>query len=80
MPDGARGRGYRSVVRYFDVMWEREGWKTVRIYKPSHLMNSGEFSRLVQGMREECEAQGIDVMTPAELARLEIMEGTNDER
>lgn len=69
-----------AFVRYFDVMWEREGWKTVRIYKPSHLMNSGEFSRLVQGMREECEAQGIDVMTPAELARLEIVEGTDDER
>ena len=38
-------------------------------------MDSALFGALVNGMREECEAQGIDVMTTAELASLDYEKG-----
>lgn len=44
--------------------------KEYKVYKGSSGMTTAEFKRLIDGMREECEAQGIDVMTPAEVAAL----------
>ena len=46
-----------------------------RIYKGSSHMDSTEFSRLIDGAREECEAQGIPVLTREETARLKYVEG-----
>lgn len=63
---------------HYDVLYEdREGgepWRVVKVYKGSSRMDSAEFSRLVNGMREECEAQGIDVATPEEVARMRFVE------
>lgn len=67
-----------DYFRYYDVVcvdWEGgEERRVVKVYKGSSLMDSAEFSCLVNGMREECEAQGIDVMTPEEIARLGFVE------
>lgn len=46
-----------------------------RIYKGSSRMDSAEFSRLIDGTREECEAQGISVLTREEISRLKYVEG-----
>lgn len=46
-----------------------------RVYKGSSQMDSTEFSRLIDGTREECEAQGIPVLTREEIARLKYVEG-----
>lgn len=46
-----------------------------RVYKGSSHMDSTEFSRLIDGTREECEAQGIQVLTREEIARLRYVEG-----
>lgn len=46
-----------------------------RIYKGSSRMDSSEFSRLIDGAREECEAQGISVLTREEISRLKYVEG-----
>lgn len=46
-----------------------------RIYKGSSHMDSSEFSRLIDGAREECEAQGISVLTREEIAKLKYVEG-----
>ena len=46
----------------------------VRVYKGSSKMDSAEFSRLLEGMRYECEQQGIEVMTPQEIAALKFVE------
>ena len=46
-----------------------------RVYKGSSHMDSAEFSRLIDGAREECEAQGIPVLTRGEIARLKYIEG-----
>lgn len=67
-----------DFFKYHDVMcvdWEGgEERRIVKVYKGSSQMDSAEFSRLVNGMREECEAQGIDVMTPEEIASLRFVE------
>lgn len=63
-----------DYFEYYDVIgtdWNGcEEMRTVKVYKRSSAMDSAEFSCLIDGMREECEAQGIDVMTPEEIARL----------
>ena len=67
-----------DYFRYHDVLcvdWEGgEERRIVKVYKGSSQMDSAEFSHLVNGMRDECEAQGIDVMTPEEIARLRFIE------
>lgn len=68
-----------SYFRYFDVVGEHvmdgRRYLTVRAFKGSSEMDSGEFSRLIDGMRQECEQQGIQVMTPSEMASLKFVEG-----
>lgn len=49
-------------------------YKHVRIYKGSSHMDSAEFARLLEGTIEECRQQGIQTMTPRELAELEYIE------
>ena len=49
-------------------------YKQVKVYKRSSRMDSAEFSALVDGLRYECEQQGIDFMTPEEVARLRFVE------
>lgn len=49
-------------------------YREVMAYKGSSKMDSGEFSRLIDGMRWECEQLGIDVMTPEEVAALRFVE------
>lgn len=65
-------RGY--LGDYYDELGVNEGVtpsrREFKVYKGSSKMTRAEFKRLIDGMREECEAQGIDVMTPAEVAAL----------
>lgn len=49
-------------------------YKHVRIYKPSSKMDSKEFARLLDGMVQECEQQGIPTLTPQEIARMRFVE------
>lgn len=49
-------------------------YKQVKAYKRSSRMDSSEFSALIDGLRFECEQQGIDFMTPEEIARLRFVE------
>ena len=49
-------------------------YKQVKAYKRSSRMDSAEFSALIDGLRYECEQQGIDFMTPDEIARLRFIE------
>ena len=67
-----------DYFKYYDIVcvdWESgEERRIVKVYKGSSQMCSTEFSHLIDGMRDECEAQGIDVMTPEEIARLRFVE------
>lgn len=68
-----------DYFQYFDVIGvdyiDGEERRMLKVYKGSSRMNSSEFTHLIQGMREECEAQGIDVLTPEEIARMKFTEG-----
>lgn len=68
----------KDYFKYYDDLgtdWiDGREMRTVKAYKGSSCMDSAEFTRLIEGMREECEAQGIDVMTPEEIARLQFIE------
>ena len=67
-----------DYVPYFEVIGT--GWmggklyKHVRIFRRSSEMDSAEFSRLIDGMREECANLGIPCMTREEIARLRFAE------
>ena len=63
---------YYDVVGYGYVNGRR--FKHVKVYKGSSHMSSTEFARLIDGMREECVLQGIDVATPQEIARMRFVE------
>lgn len=55
-------------------------FRHIKVYKGSSKMDSKEFTRLLNGMREECMLQGIDVMTPAEIAAMEYVEAYGEDR
>lgn len=63
-----------GYFRYYDVIGHGVAggrlFKHVKVYKGSSQMSSVEFSRLIDGMREECLAQDIDVATPQEIASM----------
>ena len=42
-----------------------------RVYRGSHTYDSREMAQLIDGTIEECKLQGVETMTPDELARLE---------
>lgn len=67
-----------GYFRYYDVIGHGtvngRRFKHIKVYKGSSHMNSAEFSRLIDGMREECVLQGIDVMTPREIAEMRWVE------
>ena len=67
-----------GYFRYFDVIGHGElngkNYTHVKVYKGSSRMNSTEFSHLLDGMRQECEQQGIVTLTPDEIARMEYIE------
>lgn len=63
-----------DYFRYWDEVGE--GWmdgvryRHIRAFKGSSEMDSGEFSKLLDGVIQECQQQGIETMTPQEAARL----------
>lgn len=67
-----------EYFKYAEVFAEGElngkEYNHVRIYKPSSSMDSAEFARLLDGIRDECEIQGIQTMTPQEIAKLKYVE------
>lgn len=72
-----------GYFRYYDVIGHGyvngRRFKHVKVYKGSSHMSSSEFSRLIDGMREECVLQGIDVATPQEIAEMRWVEPTGSE-
>lgn len=71
VPLGDYFEHYRVMTEY---MLDGARWRMVKVLKGSSKMDSTEFGRLIDGMREECEMQGIDVMTPEEIAKLRFIE------
>jgi len=51
-----------------------EGVYWYRVYRGSHTYNSKEMNILISGTVQEASAQGIEVLTPNEIARLKVYE------
>jgi hypothetical protein len=68
-----------DYYEYFDVIGtgtlNGRKYKHVRVYKGSSKMDTAEFTRLINGMRDECILQGIDVKTPTEIAAMKYVRG-----
>ncbi len=71
-----------DYFKYYDVVStgtiKGQPYRLVKVYKRSSRMDSGEFSRLVDGLRDECRQQGIPFMTPSEVAALKYVEGDSN--
>lgn len=65
----------KGFIKYYDVYKEGEikGNKVIqyKVYKPSHEMNTKEFSRLLDGLISECKEIDIETKTPNQLLELE---------
>lgn len=65
----------KGLIKYYDIYntGTIKGTPVViyKAYKPSHEMNTKEFSRLLDGLISECKEMNIETMTPDELRRLE---------
>lgn len=63
-----------GYFKYYDIIGtgfaNGRKFKHVKVYKGSSHMDVQEFSRLIDGMREECVLQDIDVATPQEIASM----------
>lgn len=69
----------KGFIKYYDVYKEGKikGNSVVqyKVYKPSHEMNTKEFSRLLDGIISECKEMGIETKTKEELLLLEGYDG-----
>lgn len=65
---------FKYAEVFADGVLNGREYNHVRIYKESSKMDSREFARLLDGIRDECEIQGIQTLTPDEIAQLRFME------
>lgn len=73
----------QGYMRHYDVVQgytDRYGHerRIVKWYLGSSLMDTAQFTRLIHGLMEECREQGIETMTPRELAQLRYVGGADD--
>ena len=65
-------------INYYDKLSSiKKGnaiFDTYRVYTPSHELNTIEMGLLLDGLIDECKTQGIETMTPDELAKMRSLE------
>lgn len=59
-----------KAVKYYDIKCEADDCTYVMIYAGSSEFDTREMSIFIDGIVSECREQGIETMTPAELAAL----------
>ena len=55
---------------------EREGFITLRLYYGSSVYNSKQMNRMIDSIVQDCKEQGIETMTPDEIALLKARWGS----
>ena len=61
---------FRETDKNGKEVWNLKPVCEVRLYYGSSVYNSRQMSRLIDSLVEECKEQGIETLTPAELALL----------
>lgn len=74
VPDKADLRG----IRYYEVLNKKQVkdkvFKVIRVYVGSSELTTNEMGMLLDNLIEECKEQGIETMTPEEIAKMRSLE------
>ena len=75
IPSNVEVRGIDYYERKSKFIKNEVEYSTYYVYVPSHELNTKEFAYLLNGLCEECRQQGIETLSPNELAELkQLME------
>src|SRR5574344_2362812 len=77
VPYEANLRGIESYIEKGKIERNGKYFKTIRVYVGSSRLDTTEMGILLDSLIEECQSQGIDTMTPDEIAKLK---GLHDEK
>lgn len=65
----------KGIVKYYEIYKEgtikNNSVVIYKVYRPSHEMDSKQFTRLLDGVISECKEVDIETLTPNELLKLE---------
>lgn len=67
LPASAKPEDYYPYTAWIG---SEDGFDFYVLYKQTHVLNSKEFARLIDGTVEECKALGIETLSPEDLRRL----------
>lgn len=75
IPSNVEVRGIDYYERKSKFIKNEVEYSTYYVYVPSHELNTKEFAYLLNGLCEACKEQGIETLSPNELAELkQLME------
>lgn len=75
IPSSVEVRGIEYFERKSKFIKNKMEYSTYLVYVPSHELNTKEFAFLLNGLCEACKEQGIETLSPNELAELkQLME------
>lgn len=66
-------RGIEYYERKSKIVKDGKEFYVYHVYTPSHELKTDEFAILMNGIIQECIQQGIDVRSPEEIKRDEVM-------
>ena len=73
VPSDIELRGIEYYERKSQIVKNGREYTVYHVFTPSHELNTSEFAILMQGLVEECKLQGIDVRSPDEIRRDEML-------
>lgn len=65
-----KGADPEAFYPYYEKIYGDERTDTYQLFKQTHVLNTKEFHRLLDGTISECKEQGIETMSEDELRRL----------
>lgn len=71
VPNESSVRGIEYYEKKSKILKNGKEFYVYHVYTPSHELNTAEFAILLKGLCEECRQQGIETLSPQELADLE---------
>ena len=63
-------RGIEYYEKKSKIVKNGKEFNVYHVFTPSHELNTSEFSMLLTGLCEECRQQGIETLSPNELAEI----------
>ena len=73
VPSDIELRGIEYYEQKSKLIKNGREYTVYHVFTPSHELNTSEFAILMQGLCEECKAQGIDTRSPDEIRRDEVL-------